>query len=44
MDGNFKVEWSDEIFPIRKVNVIAKNVVAVRVIWMNESILKELEP
>ena len=44
MDGYFKVDWSHEIYSIRKESIVNKNAVQVRVIWMNEAILSQLEP
>ena len=44
MDGYLQVNWSHEIYSIRKESIVNKNAVQVRVIWMNEAILTQQEP
>jgi hypothetical protein len=43
MDGYFQVNWSHEIYSIRKESIVNKNAVQVRIVWMNEAILSQQE-
>jgi len=43
MDGYFQVNWSHEIYSIRKESIVRKNAVQVRIVWMNEKILSQQE-
>ena len=43
MDGYFQVNWSHEIYSIRKDSIVNKNAVQVSIVWMNEAILSQQE-
>jgi hypothetical protein len=44
MDGTFQLNWSDKVLPILVSSLASKNVMQVRVDWMNEDIVDGREP